>query len=112
MPGRGLLTVACLVLLALVCLATLRRVEREWRLLARLHQTAGEGLPLAEFVPLDLICLRSLATAGIINIIDGRCQLSEANLRAYRARRLRALLAGGIAGTVLALLIAKTLLHI
>jgi hypothetical protein len=112
LPGRGLLTVACLVLLALVCLATLRRLEREWRLLARLHQAPGEGAALAEFAPLDLICLRSLATAGVINIADGRCQLSEANFRGYRTRRLRVLLAGGIAAAALAVLIARSLLHI
>jgi hypothetical protein len=112
LPGRGLLTVACLVLIALVCLSALRRLEREWRLLSRLRRANRGEMALAQLAPLDQLSARSLAEAGVVSLADGYCRLNDEGLRTFRTRRMRVLIAGGVGGALLAVLVAITLLHL
>ena len=112
MPGRGLLTVACLVLIALACLSGLRRLERQWRLLSRLQLAADGAIAIAQLSPQDQMSVRALAEAGVVSVAGNCCRLNDEGLRAFQAHRLRVLVAGGIGGALLAALVAITILHL
>ena len=109
MPGRGLLTVGCLVLIALACLSIVRKLERERRLLGRLRTCAH--LSLDELSEEDRDCARSLATAGVVILSQNRCYLSARHLPEFRGKRLRLVLSGGLGAALLAVLVALLILH-
>jgi hypothetical protein len=104
-----LLAVACLVLIALTCLSIVRKLERERRLLARLR--ARTELSLDELSEEDRDCARSLAAAGVVILRQNRCYLSAGQLPAFRGKRLRLVLSGGLGAALLAALVAVLILH-
>ena len=114
MAARGLLTVACLVLLALACLSILRKIERERRLLRKLRARGTEvtsGVPLEQLSIDERDCAESLEASGVIRIREGRCHLSSVALPTFQRKRLRLVLSGGMGAALLAALIVILLLR-
>lgn len=115
MPGRGLLTATCLVLIALSCLSVVRKLERERRLLRRLRalgaMSPATGLPLKEFPAEDRHCARSLQSAGVLTVEQGRCYLRTGSLSPFKRKRLRLALSGGLMALMLAILVATLILR-
>jgi len=115
MPGRGLLTVACLVLIALACISIVRKLERERRLLGQLRARGAHspetGLALKDLHVDDRDCLRSLQSAGGVSVSQGRCYLDAASLPPFRRRRVRLALSGALIALLLAVLIASAILR-
>jgi hypothetical protein len=114
-PGRGLLAVACLVLIALSCISVVRKLERERRLLRKLRSRGavdvGSSIALRELSEDERDCAESLATAGILTIRRNGCYVRSAELPVFRRKRLRLALSGGFAALVLAVVIAVLILH-
>jgi hypothetical protein len=113
LPGRGLFAVACLVFIALCCIAGVRKLERERRLLRKLRSAgvSDGGVSLRELSDDERDCAESLVTAGILTIRQNRCYLRSAELPVFRRKRLRLALSGGLAALVLALVVAVLILH-
>lgn len=108
-------TVACLVLVALGCIAIVRMLERERLLLRKLRGRGAldtttalsvEGLSIDE-----RDCLERLTAAGVVNIRDGRCYLVPAGVRDFRRKRTRLALSGALGALALAVLLARMILH-
>ena len=115
LPGRGLLTVACLVFLALGCLSVVRRLERERRLLRKLRACgafdAGTAYPLNDLTEDERDCARSLSTAGVLSLREYGCYVRSGELPLLRRKRVRLALSGGLAALVLAVILAVLILH-
>ena len=115
MPGRGLLAVTCLVLIALCCLSLVRKFERERRLLSKLRgrgaKDSDSAVPLRELTEDERDCLASLALAGVLTIRQNGCYLRSTEMPVFRRKRVRLVLSGGFAALVLALVVAVLILH-
>ena len=115
MPGRGLLTAASLVILALACLSILRRLERERRLLRKMRargaMDAGSAYPLDDLTEEERYCAQSLARAGVLTLREYGCYLRSGELPLFQRKRVRLALSGGLGALVLALLLAMLILH-
>jgi hypothetical protein len=115
LPGRGLLAVACLVVIALACLSVVRKLERERRLLRKLRGRAGTDesrpVPLDDLTEDERDCAQSLAMAGVLTIQQNKCYLRRSELPAFRGKRVRLALSGGFAALLLAILVAVLVLH-
>jgi hypothetical protein len=115
LPGRGLLTVACLVLIALVCISVVRTLERERRLLRKLRARgavdADSAVRLADLSEDERDCAQSLATAGVLCIRQHACYLRSGEIPVFRRKRVRLALSGGLAALVLAVLVAVLILR-
>jgi len=115
MPGRGLLTVACLVLIALSCLSAVRKLEAERRVLRRLRSQGAlapeSSLSVQELPENDRDCLRSLESAGVVALGNGRCYLRVGSLPPFRRKRVRLALSGGLIALLLAVVVATTVLR-
>jgi hypothetical protein len=115
LPGRGLLTVACLVFIALACISLLRKLERERRLLRRLR--AADAIDLCKAVLLGSLtederdCAQSLANAGVLTIVQSRCYIRSTELPLFRRKRVRLALSGGLGALLLAVVVAALILH-
>jgi hypothetical protein len=113
--GRGLITVACLVTIALCCISVVRKLERERRLLRKLRARgavdAQSAVPLRELTEDERDCARSLGTAGVLTIWGDGCYLRTGELRVFRRKRVRLALSGGAAALLLALMVAVLILH-
>jgi len=83
LPGRGLLTVACLVAIALGCISVVRKLERERRLLRRLRGESAAGIALDALTEDERDCATSLASAGVVSIERNRCSLKTARLPSF-----------------------------
>ncbi len=72
MPGRGLVSVAALIAIALACLTVTRKLERERRLLRKLRKRGavepGWALPLDELTDDERDAAASLADSGVLEI--------------------------------------------
>ena len=117
MPGRGLLAVACLVLIALSCISVVRTLERERRLLRKLRAQGG-GLaactgpvPLRDLTDDEQDCAKSLARAGVLTIEQNRCYVRAAELPVFKRKRVRLVLSGGLIALVLAVVVAVLILR-
>jgi hypothetical protein len=110
LPGRGLLTVACLVLIALCCISAVRKLERERRLLRKLRAANG-SISLSELTEDERDCAFMLSASGVLTIRQNRCYLQSGELPAFRRKRLRLALSGGLGALVLALVVAVLILH-
>jgi len=114
-PGRGLLTVACLVFVALACISVVRTLERERRLLKKL--TALRAVDARSAVSLDDLtdderdCALSLASAGVLTVDFDGCYLRSEGLPEFRDKRLRLALSGALGALLLAALIVAALLR-
>jgi hypothetical protein len=116
LPGRGLLTVACLVLIALCCISAVRKLERERRLLRKLRSggasdSGGGSIPLSELTEDERDCAQSLSASGVLTIRQNRCYLQSGELPAFRRKRTRLALSGGLGALILALVVAVLILH-
>ena len=115
MPGRGLLTVACLVFIALCCISIVRKLERERRLLRKLRargaMDAGSAVRLSDLTEDERDCAQSLASAGVLTVRQYECYLRSAELAVFRRKRVRLALSGGLIALLLAVLVAVLILH-
>ena len=102
MPGRGLLAVGCLVVIALTCLVLLRALEREWRLLRKLQALPDFALALDHLSEDELNCARTLARTGVLILRDGHCYMRPGELAVFRARRIRLAACIGLTAAILA----------
>ncbi len=72
MPGRGLVSAAALIAIALACLTVTRKLERERRLLRKLRKRGavepGWALPLDELTDDERDAAASLADSGVLEI--------------------------------------------
>jgi hypothetical protein len=110
LPSRGLVAAAALIGVALTCLASLRKLERERRLLGRLKQDSG-ALALESLSEDERYTARELERAGVVHIEGRRVQVRPARLTAFRARRLRVLFSGFLVALVLAAVVMLVLRH-
>ncbi len=115
MVGRGLLSVACLVFIALCCISVVRKLEREQRLLGKLRARgaldARSAIPLHELNEDERDCAESLATAGVLTIRQNGCYVRSGELPVFRRKRVRLALSGGVAALILAVVVAVLILH-
>ena len=115
MPGRGLLTVACLVFIALCCISVLRKLESERRFLKKLRARGAvddsNAVPLRELTEDERECAQQLASTGVLTIRQNGCYLRSAEMPVFRRKRVRLALSGGFAALVLALVVAVLILH-
>ena len=102
MPGRGLLAVGCLVVIALTCLVILRALERERRFLRKLRTLPDPVLTLDQLSDDEHDCAGTLARAGVLILQDGRCHLCPGELAAFRARRIRLTVCSALIAALLA----------
>jgi hypothetical protein len=115
LPGRGLLTVACLVLIALCCISVVRKLESERRLLKKLRARGAvddsSTVPLRELTEDERDCAQQLAAAGVLTIRQNRCYLRSTEMPVFRRKRVRLALSGAAGALVLALAVAVLILH-
>ena len=109
MPGRGLVSAAALIAIALACLTITRKLERERRLLAKLRKRGG--ISLDELTEDERDAAESLATAGVLEIQRQRVSIKTVELGAFRKKRLRLMVTGGFGAFLLACLVALLILH-
>ena len=109
MPGRGLVSAAALIAIALACLTITRKLERERRLLAKLRKRGG--ISLDELTEDERDAAESLATAGVLEIQRQRVSIKTVELGAFRKKRLRLVVTGGLGAFLLACLIALLILR-
>ena len=111
MPGRGLLAVACLVLIALSCISVVRTLERERRLLRKLRAQGIGPVPMRDLTDDERDCAKSLASAGVLTIEQNRCYVRSAELPVFKRKRVRLAVSGGVIAFVVAVLVAVLILH-
>ena len=111
MPGRGLLAVACLVLIALSCISVVRTLERERRLLRKVRAYGAHPVPLRDLTEDERDCASSLAKAGVLTIRQNGCYVRSAELSVFKRKRVRLVLSGGVSALILALIVAALILH-
>jgi len=120
MPSRGFATAAILIVIALTCLAVVRRMERDRRLLATLRE--HRAFDVENSVPLDSLSpelketAESLALAGVIAIRRGStgkagCYLVQSEVPVFRRKRTRLALVGAIGALALAVVVAILILR-
>jgi len=120
MPSRGFATAAILIVIALACLASLRRMERDRRLLATLRE--HRAFDFENAIPLDRLSAEqkesaeSLAQAGVIAIRRGTtgragCYLVQSEVPVFRRKRTRLALVGAIGALAVAVLVAVLILR-
>jgi hypothetical protein len=110
LPGRGLVSAAALIAIALACLTITRKLERERRLLAKLRRRPP-GIALDELSEDERDAAESLATAGVLEIQRQRVSIKTVELGAFRKKRLRLMVTGGLGAFLLACLIALLILR-
>lgn len=112
MPSRGLLTAAALIAIALVCIATLRKLEREQRLLRRLRALpVGQTLLFDQLTEDERDAARALVRAGVVALAARRLTLKAAEARVFRRKRLRLAISGAFTALLLAGLVAFLILR-
>jgi len=103
MFSRGFVTAALLILIALASLAVARRLEREYRLLAKLRARAdvpAAGIGLEELSAQERDTALDLEAAGVLRPRGGRHYIDMKAYAGFRRNRLRLAL-GGSLGTLL-----------
>lgn len=122
MPGRGLVSAAALIAIALACLAVTRKLERERRLLRKLRKRGaveqGWALPLNELTDDERDAAASLASSGVLEIgkapegsTGPRVFIKTGRLSGFRQKRLRLVLMGGFGALLLAIVVALLILR-
>lgn len=132
MPGRGLVSAAALIAIALACLTVTRKLERERRLLRKLRKRGaverGWALPLDELTDDERDAAASLADSGVLEIgkrpvpagdspadrsVASRpvVFIRTAELAGLRQKRMRLLVMGGCGALLLAVLVALLILR-
>ena len=115
MGGRGFTTALLLILIALACLAGMRRLERDRRFMARLRAARAfdpqSGLPLGSFSQDDQDSATGLVQAGVVAIEGNRCYIVQSQLTMFRRKRTRVVLTGALTSALLAVLVAILILR-
>ena len=122
MPGRGLVSAAALIAVALACLTVTRKLERERRLLRKLRKQGavepGWAVPLDELTDDERDAASSLADSGVLEIgkppgraTGQRVFIRTAELGGFRRKRLRLVVMGGFGALLLAVLLALLILR-
>ena len=115
MPGRGLVTALVLILIALACLAGVRRIERDRRLLAKLRAhgavDAGSALPLDYLSADERDSAEMLSEAGVVSIQQNRCFTVQSQLTMFRSKRTRIALSAAFGALALAVLLSLLILR-
>lgn len=115
MPGRGLISAAALIAIALACLTVTRKLERERRLLAKLRKRGavepGWALALDELTEDERDAAGSLLASGVLESRQGRVWISPVELGVFRRKRLRLMVMGGFGAFLLAVLVAVLILR-
>ena len=116
MPGKGLLSAAALIAIALSCLTITRKLDRERRLLAKLRKR-GALMPGVTAMALDDLtederdAADSLSAAGVLEIRDERVFIRTRALGTFRRKRVRLVVLGGFGALLLACLVAVLILR-
>ena len=115
MPGRGLVSAAALIAIALACLTVTRKLERERRLLRKLRKRgaldAAHSIDLDELTEDERDAARSLGAAGVLDIQKRRCFIKPVELGTFRRKRVRLMVLGGFGALLLACLVALLILR-
>ena len=116
MPGRGFVSAAALIAIALACLTVTRKLERERRLLAKLRRrgavdSGSPGIALEDLSDDERDAAESLAEAGVLEIAQKRVSIRTAELSTFRRKRLRLMVMGGFGAFLLACLVAVLILR-
>jgi hypothetical protein len=116
LPGRGLVSAAALIAIALACLTVTRKLERERRLLAKLRRRAAlnsgsAGIPLDELSDDERDAAESLAAAGVLELAQQRVSIRTAEISTFRRKRMRLMVMGGFGAFLLACLVAVLILR-
>jgi predicted nucleic acid-binding Zn ribbon protein len=115
LPGRGLLSAAALIAIALACLTVTRKLERERRLLAKLRRRGAvdpaRAISLDELSEDERDAAHSLAAAGVLDIRQKRCSIRVVEVGAFRRKRVRLMVMGGFGAFLLACLVAVLILR-
>ena len=115
MPGRGFATALLLILIALACLAGVRRVERDRRLMSKLRGARAfdphSAMPLSGLSPDDQDSAAGLVQAGVLAIERNRCYIVQSQLTMFRRKRTRVVLATGFVALLIAVLVAVMILR-
>jgi hypothetical protein len=115
MFGRGFATALLLILVALACLAGVRRVERDRRLMSKLRGARAfdlhSAVPLSGLSPDDRDSTAGLAQAGVVAIEQNRCYIVQSQLTMFRRKRTRVVLATGFVALMIAVLVIVLILR-
>jgi hypothetical protein len=111
LPGKGFISAAALIAIALTCLAITRKLERERRLLAKLRKRGGVGIDLNELTDDERDAAGTLAAAGVLDIRQQRATIRTVELGAFRRKRMRLMIMGGFGAFLLACLVALLILR-
>jgi hypothetical protein len=111
LPGKGLVSAAALIAIALACLVITRKLERERRLLAKLRKRGAVGVTLTELTDDERDAAESLAAAGVLDIQQNRASIRTVELTAFRRKRVRLMVMGGFGAFLLACLVALLILR-
>ena len=115
MAGRGFVSAAALIGIALACLAISRRFERERRLLEKLRSRgaldSATAVPLSDLSDDERDAAESLATAGVLGIRENLCHVRGVELATFRRKRLRLMVSGACGALILCCLVALVILR-
>ncbi len=116
MPGsRGLATLFVLVLLALACIAMLRRMERERRVIRDLRNRAAFDAARAvrgrDWSQDDHDTADQLTDAGIVQTVGGARYLDRAQYDAWRRRRTRVVMGSAVGVVLLVIIVGLVVLR-
>ena len=115
MPGKGLVSAAALIAIALACLTVTRKLERERRLLAKLRKRGAvdpaSAIALDDLTDDERDAAESLARSGVLEIRQRRCSIRGVELGVFRRKRQRLMVMGGFGAFLLACLVAVLILR-
>jgi hypothetical protein len=115
LPGRGLVSAAALIAIALACLTVTRKLERERRLLAKLRRKGavepGWAFPLEELTDDERDAADSLVASRVLESRQKRVFIRPVELGVFRRKRLRLVVLGGFGAFLLAILVAVLILR-
>jgi hypothetical protein len=115
MPGRGFASALLLILIALACLAGMRRIERDRRFMAKLRDAGAldpaTAVALDKLNPDELDTATALTQAGVVATERNRCYIVQSRITMFRRKRTRVALAGAFVALVLVLLVAILILR-
>jgi hypothetical protein len=115
LPGKGLVSAAALIAIALACLTVTRKLERERRLLAKLRKKGalepGWAVSLDELSDDERDAADSLTASGVLEMRQGRVHVRQLELGVFRRKRQRLMVLGGFGAFLLAVLVAVLILR-
>jgi hypothetical protein len=115
MGGRGIATAALLILIALTCIAIVKRLEGERRMLRKLRELratdTSKAIPLDDLDDVERDTLERLREAGVVRLDRTRGYINAEALRSFRNKRTRFALTGALFALLLAMALAYIILH-